>query len=74
MHFTKLTSATCDAGVGLLSLFLTTKMKSRVTMVSKGDEMETLEKVVGGSDFIPFDFGISSEGKIETDIIAQYRG
>mmetsp|Transcript_5840 Transcript_5840/g.14602 ORF Transcript_5840/g.14602 Transcript_5840/m.14602 type:complete len:397 (-) Transcript_5840:840-2030(-) len=62
-----------EIGYGLLSWFLTAKMKSRVTTVSKGDEMETLEKVVGGSNFIPLDFGIS-EGSLKTDIIAQHRG
>lgn len=60
-----------EIGYGLLSLFLTAKMKSRVTMVGKGEEAETLERVVGGSDFVPAEFG-TVEGKIKTDIISQH--
>jgi len=62
-----------EIGYGLLSWFLNAKMKSRVTMVSKGEETETLEMIVGGSNFIPADFG-TFEGELKTDIIAQYRG
>ena len=61
-----------EIGYGLLSWFLTAKMKSRVTMVAKGEEAETLDKVVGGSEFIPSDFG-TVEGGSKTDIIAQRR-
>lgn len=61
-----------EIGYGLLSWFLTKKMKSRVTMVAKGEEVEILDKVVGGPEFIPADFG-NVKGEINTDIISQYR-
>mmetsp|Transcript_22057 Transcript_22057/g.46534 ORF Transcript_22057/g.46534 Transcript_22057/m.46534 type:complete len:403 (+) Transcript_22057:63-1271(+) len=59
-----------EIGYGLLSWFLTKKMKSRVTIVAKGQERETLDKVAGGIEFIPADFG-TVEGGLKTDIIAQ---
>lgn len=62
-----------EIGYGLLSWFLTKKMKSRVTMVSKGEEINTLEKVVGGANFIPEDFG-DLKGELKTDMIAQHLG
>mmetsp|Transcript_28767 Transcript_28767/g.52498 ORF Transcript_28767/g.52498 Transcript_28767/m.52498 type:complete len:410 (+) Transcript_28767:77-1306(+) len=58
-----------EVGYGLLSWFLTAKMKSRVTIVTKGEEVETLDKVVGGSGFIPTAFG-SVKGELKTDIIS----
>lgn len=58
-----------EIGYGLLSWFLTKKMKSPVTMVVKGEEIETLIRVVGGSGFIPADFG-TFEGGLKTDIIS----
>jgi len=61
-----------EIGYGLLSWFLTAKMKSRVTTVLRGEEIETLGRVVGGSNFIPADFG-SFEGEVKTDMIAHYR-
>lgn len=59
-----------EIGYGLLSWFLTAKMKSRVTMVAKGEEVEMLQKVVGGTELIPREFGLL-EGELETDIIGQ---
>lgn len=61
-----------EIGYGLLSWFLTKKMKARVTIVSRGEEVETLEKVVGGSSFIPVDFG-DYKGEVISDIVAKYR-
>ncbi|KAL7440138.1 hypothetical protein ACHAXH_007874 [Discostella pseudostelligera] len=61
-----------EIGYGLLSWFLTAKMKSRVTIVSKSEEIETLEKIVGGANFIPRDFG-DWNGVLESDIVDQYR-
>ncbi|KAL3764152.1 hypothetical protein ACHAWU_003964 [Discostella pseudostelligera] len=61
-----------EIGYGLLSWFLTAKMKSRVTIVSKSEEIETLEKIVGGASFIPRDFG-DWNGVLESDIVDQYR-
>jgi hypothetical protein len=62
-----------EIGYGLMSWFLTDKMRNRVTMVSNGEEDETLERVVGGAGFIPKDFG-HGKGEVTTDIIAQHRG
>jgi len=59
-----------EIGYGLLSFFLTAKMKKRVTMVQKGEEIEALEKVVGGSPFVPVDFGVV-EGELKSDIIVE---
>ena len=57
-----------EIGYGLLSWFLTAAMKSRVTMVTKGEEIETLQKVVGGSEYIPTEFGTFG-GELKPDII-----
>lgn len=57
-----------EIGYGLLSWFLTAAMKSRVTMVTKGEEIETLKKVVGGSEYIPTEFGTFG-GELKPDII-----
>lgn len=62
-----------EIGYGLLSWFLTAKMKSRVTMVSKGEEVEALEKVVGGPSYVHSDFGPFG-GELKTDLIAQRVG
>lgn len=62
-----------EIGYSLLSWFLTKKMKSRVTMVVKGEENEILKKVVGGSKYIPADFS-DVEGLLMKDIIAQRYG
>lgn len=62
-----------EIGYGLLSWFMTDKMRNRVTMVSNGEEVETLDRVVGGADFIPEDFG-RVKGKVTSDIIAQHSG
>ena len=62
-----------EIGYSLLSWFLTKKMKSRVTMVEKGEENEILKKVVGGSRYIPVDFS-DVEGLLRKDIIAQRYG
>ncbi len=62
-----------EIGYGFLSWFLTDKMRNRVTMVSNGEEAETLERVVGGADFIPKDFGRDVKGYVTSDIIAQLR-
>ena len=59
-----------EIGYGLLSWFLNAKMKSRVTIVSKGDEMETLNNVAGGAEFIPAGFGPVG-GELEEDIMAK---
>ena len=61
-----------EIGYGLLSWFMTDKMRSRVTMVSNGEEAETLKRVVGGADFIPKDFG-RIKGDVTSDIISQHR-
>eukprot|EP00804_Cyclotella_cryptica_P030834 CCRYP_018367-RA/>CCRYP_018367-RA protein AED:0.00 eAED:0.00 QI:84/-1/1/1/-1/0/1/195/399 len=61
-----------EIAYGLLSWFLTERMKSRVTMVEKGEEEAALNNVVGGSAFIPVGFG-AVKGEIEKDIISQYR-
>lgn len=61
-----------EIGYGLLSWFMTDKMRSRVTMASNGEEAETLDRVVGGADFIPEDFG-RIKGDMTSDIIAQHR-
>ena len=61
-----------DVAYGLLSWFLTERMKSRVTMVEKGKEEAVLNDIVGGSAFIPVGFG-AEKGEIEKDIISQYR-
>mmetsp|Transcript_30420 Transcript_30420/g.68143 ORF Transcript_30420/g.68143 Transcript_30420/m.68143 type:complete len:386 (-) Transcript_30420:54-1211(-) len=53
----------------LLSWFLTKKMKKRVTMIDTGQEVELLNQIVGGPDYIPRDFG-SGAGRIESDLIA----
>ena len=60
-----------EIGYGLLSWFLTKKMKSRVTIVSKDDEIETLWKAVGGSTFVPVEFG-DYKGELKSDIVAEY--
>jgi hypothetical protein len=62
-----------DIGYGLLSWFLTAKMKSRVTIVPKSEEIVTLERVVGASEFIPRDFG-DFNGVLVSDIIDQRHG
>lgn len=61
-----------EIGYGLLSWFLTAKMKKRVTMVERGEEHEILGKVVGGVEFIPSDFG-DVNGDLAIDIIAGHR-
>lgn len=62
-----------EVGYGLLSFFLTAKMKSRVTMVKKGDEVETLARVVGGPEFVPVEFG-DYGGQLISDIVSQHAG
>ena len=61
-----------EIGYNLLSWFLTAGMKSRVTIVSKSEEIATLERIVGGSRFIPRDFG-DWNGMLASDIVDQYR-
>ena len=61
-----------EIGYRLLSWFLTAKMKSRVTMVERGEEVAILEKIVGGAAFIPSDFG-DVKGELLRDMIAQQR-
>lgn len=61
-----------EIGYGLLSWFLTAKMKSRVTIVAKSKEIEALERIVGGSSFIPRDFG-DWNGMLASDIVDQHR-
>lgn len=60
-----------EIAYGLLSWFMTNKMKSRVTMVITGEEAETLDKLVGGPEFIPQNFG-HVNGEMTSDIIAQH--
>lgn len=60
-----------EIAYSLLSWFLTSKMKSRVTIVADGEESETLKNVVGGSQFIPLDF--SDYGHVQTDIIGDFK-
>jgi hypothetical protein len=59
-----------EVAYGLLSWFLTERMKSRVTMVEKGEEDAVLAKIVGGHEFIPS--GFYAMGGIAKDIISQY--
>lgn len=59
-----------EIAYGLLSLFLNERMKSRVTMVNKGDEEAVLIKAVGGTKYIPIGFGIAN-GEMEKDLIAR---
>ena len=62
-----------EIGWNLLSWFLTKKMKSRVTVVSSGDDdIDTLLKVVGGFEYIPVDFG-NYRGELISDMVAEYR-
>ena len=62
-----------EIGWNLLSWFLTKKMKSRVTVVSSGDDdIDTLLKVVGGFEYIPVDFG-NYKGELISDMVAEYR-
>ncbi|KAL3773415.1 hypothetical protein ACHAWO_004860 [Cyclotella atomus] len=61
-----------EIAYSLLSLFLNERMKSRVTMVKNGDEVNVLNKAVGGSAFIPFGFA-NANGEISTDLIEQDR-
>jgi len=62
-----------EIGWNLLSWFLTKKMKSRVTVVSSGDDdIDTLLKVVGGPEYIPVDFG-NYKGELISDMVAEYR-
>ena len=58
-----------EIAYGLLSWFLNDRMKSRVTMVEKGEEETVLNNAVGGSAFIPIGFS-SANGMIEQDLIA----
>ena len=48
-------------------------MKSRVTVVSNGDDnIALLKKVVGGPEYIPVDFG-NYKGELISDMVAEYR-
>ena len=60
-----------EIAYGLLSWSMTAKMKSRVTMVSTGEEIETLTKLVGGVEFIPQDY-VHFKGESVSDIIAKH--
>ena len=59
-----------EIAYGLLSWFLNERMKSRVTMVEKGEEETILNKAVGGKAFIPSGFG-NTNGQVEEDLIAR---
>ena len=59
-----------EMAYGLLSWFLNERMKSRVTMVEKGEEESILNKAVGGSAGIPVNFG-NTNGEVENDLITQ---
>jgi hypothetical protein len=61
-----------EIAYGLLSWFMTAKMKSRVTMVSTGEEIEILTKLVGGAEFIPQDYE-NFHGESVSDVIAKHR-
>ena len=61
-----------EIGYSLLSWFLTSKMKSRVTMVERGEEIDVLNKVVGGAEFIPTEFS-NVKGEITADLISIHR-
>ena len=60
-----------EIAYGLLSWFMTAKMKSRVTMVSTGEEIKTLTKLVGGVEFIPQDYD-HFHGESVSDIITKH--
>mmetsp|Transcript_20938 Transcript_20938/g.43097 ORF Transcript_20938/g.43097 Transcript_20938/m.43097 type:complete len:433 (+) Transcript_20938:3-1301(+) len=62
-----------EIAYSLLSWFLTSKMKKRVTMIEKGDENEMLEKIVGGTSLIPANFG-DFEGDLIVDIVGKQHG
>ncbi|KAL7464790.1 hypothetical protein ACHAXS_005123 [Conticribra weissflogii] len=62
-----------EIAYSLLSWFLTSKMKKRVTMIEKGDENEMLEKIVGDASLIPANFG-DFEGSLIVDMIEKQYG